>query len=143
MLKQSGAAIVRLKDVANVTLGNDDYETEVGFDGQQRRLYRHPGGAGRQPAGCHQGRARDLSRHPGATAAGPERPIVYDSTDFVSSSIHEVVRTLVEAVLIVTVVVFVFLGSPRSVLIPVIAIPLSLIGTFTMMLLRSASPSIC
>ena len=52
-----------------------------------------------------------------------------------NSSIHEVVRTLVEAVLIVTVVVFAFLGSPRSVLIPVIAIPLSLIGTFTMMLI--------
>ena len=51
-----------------------------------------------------------------------------------NSSIHEVVRTLVEAVLIVTLVVFAFLGSPRSVLIPVVAIPLSLIGTFTMML---------
>ena len=60
--------------------------------------------------------------------------IVYDSTAFVTSSIHEVVRTLVEAVLIVTLVVFVFLGSPRSVVIPVIAIPLSLIGTFMMML---------
>ena len=61
--------------------------------------------------------------------------IVYDSTDFVSSAIHEVVRTLVMAVLIVTFVVFAFLGSPRSVLIPVVAIPLSLIGTFTIMLL--------
>jgi multidrug efflux pump len=61
--------------------------------------------------------------------------IVYDSTAFVSSAIHEVVRTLVMAVLIVTFVVFAFLGSPRSVLIPVVAIPLSLIGTFTIMLL--------
>ena len=54
---------------------------------------------------------------------------------FVDSSINEVVHTLVEALLIVTLVVFAFLGSPRSVLIPVIAIPLSLIGTFTMMLM--------
>ena len=61
--------------------------------------------------------------------------IVYDSTEFVNSSIHEVIRSLVEAVLIVTVVVFVFLGSPRSVMIPMVAIPLSLIGTFTMMLI--------
>ena len=60
--------------------------------------------------------------------------IVYDSTDFVSSSISEVIRSLVEAVLIVTWWCSLFLGSPRSVLIPVIAIPLSLIGTFTMML---------
>jgi len=60
--------------------------------------------------------------------------IVYDSTAFVNSSINEVIRTLVEALLIVTLVVFAFLGSPRSVLIPTIAIPLSLVGTFTMML---------
>ena len=52
-----------------------------------------------------------------------------------NSAINEVVCTLVEAVLIVTLVVFAFLGSPRSVLIPVIAIPLSLIGTFTLMLM--------
>src|SRR6202008_2468013 len=57
------------------------------------------------------------------------------STKFVNSSIHEVIRTLVEALLIVTLVVFLFLGSPRSVLIPVVAIPLSLIGTFTIMLI--------
>ena len=62
--------------------------------------------------------------------------VVYDSTVFVNSSIHEVVMTLVEAMLIVTLVVFAFLGSPRAVLIPVIAIPLSLIGAlFTMMAL--------
>jgi multidrug efflux pump len=59
--------------------------------------------------------------------------IVYDSTEFVNSAINEVIHTLVEALVIVTLVVFVFLGSVRSVLIPTIAIPLSLIGTFTMM----------
>jgi multidrug efflux pump len=134
VVKQSGPAIVRLKDVANVTLGNDDYESEVGFDGQ-RAVY-----IGIQVApganlldvikGVH-------AVFPGIQAQLPQGlngTIVYDSTDFVSSSINEVVRTLIEAVLIVTLVVFIFLGSPRSVLIPVIAIPLSLIGTFTMML---------
>src|SRR6185312_5951761 len=60
--------------------------------------------------------------------------IVYDSTDFVSSSIREVVFTLVEALVIVTLVIFAFLASPRSVLIPTLAIPLSLIGAFTFML---------
>ncbi|MZR28996.1 multidrug efflux protein, partial [Escherichia coli] len=59
---------------------------------------------------------------------------IYDSTEFVNSSISEVIHTLVEALAIVTVVVFLFLGSWRSVLIPVIAIPLSLVGTFTMLL---------
>src|SRR6185312_8371673 len=65
---------------------------------------------------------------------GLEAKIVYDSTAFVNSSINEVITTLVKALLIVTLVVFLFLGSPRSVLIPVIAIPLSLIGTFALML---------
>jgi multidrug efflux pump len=59
--------------------------------------------------------------------------IVYDSISFVNSSINEVVRTLVEALLIVTAVVFLFLGSLRSVLFSTVAIPLSLIGTFVMM----------
>ncbi len=134
ILKQSGGAIVRLKDVAHVTLGFDDYETSVGFDGQ-RAVY----------VGIQVAPAANLldviqgvrAIFPGIQAALPQGlngQIVYDSTDFVSSAIHEVIRTLVMAVLIVTLVVFVFLGSPRSVLIPVIAIPLSLVGTFTFML---------
>jgi multidrug efflux pump len=134
ILKQSGGAIVRLKDVANVTLGFDDYETSVGFDGQ-RAVY----------IGIQVAPAANLldvihgvrAIFPSIQAALPQGlngQIVYDSTEFVSSAIHEVVRTLVMAVLIVTLVVFVFLGSPRSVLIPVIAIPLSLVGTFTFML---------
>ncbi len=116
ILKQAGGAIVRLKDVANVTLGFDDYETSVGFDGQ-RAVY-----IGIQVAPTanlldviHGVRAV----FPGIQSQLPEGlngQIVYDSTEFVSSAIHEVVRTLVMAVLIVTLVVFVFLGSPRSVL---------------------------
>jgi multidrug efflux pump len=135
VLKQSGGAIVRLKDVANVSLGFDDYETEVGFDGK-RAVY----------IGIQVAPAANLldviqgvrAIFPGLQSQLPQGlngQIVYDSTDFVSSAIHEVVRTLVMAVLIVTFVVFAFLGSPRSVLIPVVAIPLSLIGTFTFMLL--------
>ena len=60
--------------------------------------------------------------------------IVYDLTDFVHSSIDEVIHTLIEAILIVTAVVFAFLGSWRSVIIPVVAIPLSLIGALTILL---------
>jgi multidrug efflux pump len=133
VLKQSGGAIVRLKDVANVTLGSDDYESEVGFDGQ-KAVY-----IGIQVAPA----ANLLDVVKGVRSVFPEivsqlpqglnGRIVYDSTEFVNSAIDEVIRTLVEALVIVTLVVFVFLGSVRSVLIPTIAIPLSLIGTFTMM----------
>jgi len=118
---------VRLKDVANVALGNDDYESTVALMARAR-LYRYPGGTRRQSARRHQRRAHGVSLRQSQLPQGLNGTIVYDSTDFVSSSISEVIRSLVEAVLIVTVVVFVFLGSPRSVLIPVIAIPLSLIA---------------
>ncbi len=62
-----------------------------------------------------------------------EAVIVFDASDFVRSSIHEVEMTILAALLIVMGVVFVFLAAPRAVFIPVVAIPLSLIGTFIMM----------
>ena len=133
ILKQANGAIVRLKDVANVTLGADSYESTVGFDGKQA-VY-----IGIQVAPA----ANLLQVVEGVRAVFPDiisqlptglnGEIVYDSTAFVDSSINEVENTLVEALLIVTAVVFVFLGSPRSVLIPTIAIPLSLVGTFILM----------
>ena len=65
--------------------------------------------------------------------------IVYDATDFVNTSIVEVIKTLVEALLIVTAVIFLFLGSPARGIVPVIAMPLSLIGTFFVMQLLGYS----
>lgn len=135
IIKQQDGAIIRLKDVAHVTLGSDDYESSVSFDGN-KAVY-----IGLQIAPSANlldviGRVREV--FPDIQAQLPEGingKIIYDSTKFVDSSIHEVIHTLFEALLIVTLVVFAFLGSPRSVLIPVIAIPLSLIGTFTMMLI--------
>ena len=134
VLKQQGGAIVRLKDVANVTLGSDDYDSQVAFDGQQA-VY-----IGIQVAPS----ANLLDVVKGVRAVFPEivdqlpqgldGRIVYDATEFVNSAIDEVIRTLVEALVIVTLVVFAFLGSVRSVLIPTVAIPLSLVGTFTLML---------
>ena len=135
IIKQQDGAIIRLKDVANVTLGADDYESSVSFDGN-KAVY-----IGLQVAPSANlleviDRVRKV--FPDIQAQLPEGlngEIVYDSSKFVDSSINEVIHTLVEALLIVTLVVFAFLGSPRSVLIPVIAIPLSLIGTFTIMLM--------
>ncbi len=135
VLKQANGAIVRLEDVANVTLGADDYESSVGFDGK-RAVYI---GIQVAPAANLLDVIRGVRKvFPDIQAQFPQGlngKIVYDSTLFVESAIHEVEHTLIEALLIVTLVVFAFLGSPRSVLIPVIAIPLSLVGTFTMMLM--------
>jgi multidrug efflux pump len=134
VIKQANGANVHLEDVANVTLGADTYDTRVAFDGQDA-VY-----IGIQVAPA----ANLLTVVKAVNAALPEirsqlpqglqAEVIYDSTDFVNSSIHEVIQSLVEAVLIVIVVVFVFLGSLRSVVIPAIAIPVSLIGTLMMML---------
>jgi len=134
VVKQANGAIVRLSDVANVTLGADNYDSKVSFDGQDAVYI----GIKVAPsanlldvvAGVHAALPDIQAQLP----QGLEGAVVYDSTKFVNSAIDEVVRTLVEAVLIVVLVVFAFLGSVRSILIPVVAIPLSLIGTFTMML---------
>lgn len=134
VVKQAGASNVKLSDVANVTLGSEDYDSSVGFNGK-RAVY-----IGIQVA--PNANLLDVIKgvravYPDIRAQQPEglnSEIIYDSTEFVNSSIDEVIHTLVEALLIVTVVVFLFLGSWRSVLIPVIAIPLSLVGTFTLLL---------
>ncbi|MBS0519617.1 MAG: efflux RND transporter permease subunit [Proteobacteria bacterium] len=134
VLKQRGGAVVRLSDVAKVNLGSDDYESQVAFDNQQAVYIGIQVAPAANLLDVVKG-VRDV--FPGIVEQLPHGlngQIVYDSTAFVNSSIDEVIRTLIEALLIVTFVVFLFLGSLRSVLIPTVAIPLSLVGTFTMML---------
>jgi multidrug efflux pump len=135
VLKQSGDAIVRLKDVANVTLGADDYESQVGFDGKTAVYIGIQVAPSANLLDTIAGVKKVLPDIMSQLPQGLNGAVVYDSTAFVNSSIHEVVSTLIEALVIVTLVVFAFLGSLRSVFIPTVAIPLSLIGTFTMMLL--------
>src|SRR5271156_1714201 len=134
VIKQSNGAVVRLKDVANVTLGAEDYESEVGFDGKQAVyigiLVAPTANLLDAIAGIHKvfPEIQALLPH------GLNGEIIYDSTEFVHSAINEVIRSLAEALIIVTVVVFIFLGSVRSSLIPTVAIPLSLVGTFIVLL---------
>jgi multidrug efflux pump len=134
VVKQQNGTIIRLKDLGTVFLGSDDYESRVSFDGKKAVYV----GIKIAPAANLLNVIADVRKT--FEDIQKEQPqgifsrVVYDSTVFVNSSIHEVISTLIEAILIVTLVVFAFLGSPRAVLIPVIAIPLSLIGAlFTMM----------
>jgi len=135
IIKQQNGAVIRLQDVANVTLGAEDYDTEVSFDGKKAVYIGIQIAPTANLLQVIKG-VRDV--FPGIQKQLPEGlkgQIVYDSTKFVNSSIDEVVSTLAQALLIVTLVVFLFLGSLRSVTIPTIAIPLSLVGAFTVMLL--------
>ncbi len=134
VVKQVGGTNIRLSDVAQVTLGADSYEARVAFDGSTGVFI------GIQVAPS----ANLLTVINGIKAVFPDikaqlpqglnGEIVYDSTDFVNSSIHEVAVTLFEAIVIVVLVIFAFLGSVRSVFIPIVAIPLSLVGTLAIML---------
>ena len=139
ILKQQNGAVVRLKDVAHVVLGSQNYDSSVGFDGNKAVYI---GIQVAPAANLLQVIDRVRTSFHGIQQQLPQGlsgRIVYDSTRFVNSSIHDVLQTLIEALLIVTLVVFAFLGSARSVLIPTVAIPLSLIGTFFIMLLLGYS----
>ncbi len=138
-IKQKNGAIVRLQDVADVTLGAEDYDFNVSFSGKQAVFV---GIKVAPDANVLDVAKRVRDAMPDIRAqlpAGLSGQIVYDGTEFVTASIHEVIKTLVEALVIVTIVIFLFLGSFRAVIIPVIAMPLSLIGTFFVMLLLGYS----
>jgi multidrug efflux pump len=139
VVKQAGGAVVRLKDVADISLGSDDYETATTFGDKPAIVM---GIQVAPTANLLEVASRVRAAFPAirdALPAGLNGEILYDSTNFVNSSISEVVHTLAEALAIVTLVVFAFLGSWRSVLIPLIAIPLSLVGTFMVMLVLGFS----
>jgi multidrug efflux pump len=134
VVKQNGTSIVRLRDVADVSLGSDDYGSEVRFNGQDAlvmAVFIAPDASLLDVGG------RIETLFPNIQAQLPqglEGRIVFNAANFVNAAIEEVIFTIIETLLIVMMVVFIFLGSLRAVSIPVVAIPLSLIGTFVLML---------
>ncbi|MCF3946817.1 efflux RND transporter permease subunit [Acidiphilium sp. AL] len=135
IIKQSNGAIVRLGDVAHVTLGSDTYDAEVAFDGKPGVYIGIQVAPGANLISVVHGVEQRFPQIQAQLPSGLDGSIVYNSASFVNASIHDVIAALIEALLIVVVVVFAFLGTPRSVIIPVVAIPLSLIGTFAAMLM--------
>ncbi|AWN15963.1 efflux RND transporter permease subunit [Salinisphaera sp. LB1] len=138
-IKQHNGAIVRLQDVAHVTLGSENYDANVAFGGKSSVFI---GIKVAPDANILDVARRVREAFPGLQRQLPNSmtgAIVYDATAFVNTSIHEVIKTLVEALLIVTAVIFLFLGSLRAVVIPLVAMPLSMVGTFFMMLVLGYS----
>jgi multidrug efflux pump len=135
VVKEEGGTVVRLGDIANVVLGAENYDENVRFNGQTATFM----GVWVLPTANSLdviGRVREAI--PGIRAqlpVGMEVGIPYDSTEYIQNAIDEVLQTLTETLLIVVLVIFLFLGSVRSVLIPVLAIPISLIGAVFLMLL--------
>lgn len=133
IIRHTPTSVVRLENVANVTLGAESYELSTAFDGKRSVFV---GIKVAPDANVLEVIERVRQAFPAIVARMPvglTAKIVYDGTKFIQSSIDEVVKTLLEALLIVALVVFLFLGHWRAVVIPLVAIPLSLIGTFFMM----------
>jgi multidrug efflux pump len=133
VVREQGGAVVRLRDVADVVLGAEDYDTMVNFSGQTAVFI----GVWALP----NANALDVIKRVRVELASLQKEIpeqiqarvAYDGTAYIQSAIDEVERTLAETLLIVVVVIFLFLGSLRSVLVPVVAIPVSLVGAVFLM----------
>src|ERR1700686_3696347 len=125
VVKQEGGVVVRLGEIADVVLGAQDYDSEVRFNGEGATFM----GVWVLPtANSLEVIKRVRQRVPGIGSqlpAGMKVGIPYDATAYIQDAINEVLRTLTETLRIVVVVIFLFLGSFRSVLIPVVAIPIS------------------
>ena len=130
----SEGRLVQLQDVARIELGAKDYVTNSYLDGKSAvaiAVFSRPGtnalDAADQIRETMNAAAKDFP-------PGLEYRIVYNPTEFISASIEEVYRTIIEAAVLVAIVVLVFLQSWRTALIPIIAIPVSLVGTFAFLL---------
>ena len=134
IVKSKQGSIVRLRDIAKVTLGSQDYNTSVTFNGKKAVFISITPTPTANPLTVISD-ARKLM--PAIVKEFPPSltgTIVYDATAFIRASINEVVHTIIEAGVIVIIVIFLFLGSMRSVFIPIVTIPLSLVGVCTLML---------
>jgi len=134
VVKEQDGVVVRLGEIADVVLGAENYEQDVRFNGQSATFM----GIWVLPTANTLdvvGQVRDaIPQIRAQMPAGMKVGIPYDSTEYIKDAISEVLRTLTETLLIVIVVIFLFLGSFRSVLIPIVAIPVSLVGAVFLML---------
>ena len=136
IVREQDGAIVRLADIADVALGSESYGTSVRINGESATfmgIYVAPDANSLDVIKAMR-KVWDNEIVP-QLPQGMEANIPYDSTEAIQDAIDEVIRTLIEALIIVIVVIYLFLGSLRSVLIPALTIPLSLIGGLFLMLL--------
>lgn len=126
----SDGTMVRVGDVANVELGSKDYSTKANFNGKPNAGFMVSLTSDANAMQTVSGVKDVLEKAKKSFPSGMDYRIIYDSTKFVSASIEEVIKTFIEALLLVALIVYVFLQSGRSTLIPLIAVPVSLLGTF-------------
>ena len=126
--------IVRIKDIGHAELGAETYNAQVFYNGKPAVFAAITVADGANPLTVVQTVVKNLPEMKNAFPAGLHAEVVYNETSFIQASIDEVITSIVEATLIVVVIIFLFLGALRSVFIPVVTIPLSLVGVGFLML---------
>ena len=125
--------VVRMRDVTRIELGAQDYDQSCTLDGRPSvalSIYQLPGSNALKVAGLVKAKMRELKR---SFPDDLDYSIVYDTTPFITESINEVRQTLLDAVLLVALVVLLFLQNWRSAVIPLVAVPVAVVGTFAVM----------
>src|SRR6201984_1048734 len=133
VVRQDKNTLVRLGDIADVVLGSEDYNTEVRFSGQKAvfmGIWVLPNANSIDVIKRVRAEMEQIGKE---LPTGMKAERAYAATAYINDAIHEVVKTLIDTLLIVMPVIFLFLGSVRSVLVPVVAIPISLIGALFLM----------
>jgi len=133
VVRQDKGTLVRLGDIADVVLGAEDYNTEVRFSGQKAVFMGIWVLPNANSVDVIKRVRTEMEQIQKELPTGMTGQIAYDATAYINDAIHEVVKTLLDTLLIVMVVIFLFLGSFRSVIVPVVAIPISLIGAVFLM----------
>ena len=132
-IRSENGAVIRLGDIADVALGAEDYGAEVRFTGKTAvfiGVWPLPNANSIDVIKLVRAEMESIQE---SLPSGMEGRVAYDATEYINSAIHEVLKTLGDTLIIVVVIIFLFMGSFRAVAIPVIAIPLSLIGAVFLM----------
>ncbi|HEY6007234.1 MAG TPA: efflux RND transporter permease subunit, partial [Geobacteraceae bacterium] len=127
-VREQSGTIVRLREIADVVLGAEDYNAEVHFSGQTAVFMGIWPLPNANSIDVIRRVTTEMAAIQGDLPSGMQARVAYDATNYINNAIREVLKTLGDTLLIVVVVIFLFLGSFRSVFVPVVAIPVSLIG---------------
>lgn len=133
VIRQSDDGVVRLADIADVVLGADDYSVEVNYSGKTAVFMGVFVAPNANSLEVIRNVTAEMEKIKADLPAGLAGEVSYDATKYIDAAIQDVIKTLSETLIIIIVVIFLFLGFSRSVLIPIIAIPLSLIGAVFIM----------
>jgi hydrophobe/amphiphile efflux-1 (HAE1) family protein len=131
--RTAGGRVTRLRDLARIELGAQDYSTIGYLDGKPALpivLFQRPGSNALQTSDAIQSLIAEIARD---FPQGVDYTVAFNPTEFIRDSVHAVYLTIFEAILLVVLVILIFLQSWRATIIPIVAIPISLIGTFAVM----------